>query len=170
MKRNHFLRYLLSFALSFVAIAMMAKSKNNPAQVDSLYNQLQREEVTITINRVISASFPSTQQFNPEGTLTFDMTKTVANLPYFGVMQNAPFSMSGGGIDFDTKPKDIQMKKKKDRVELAFEALNDGELFQIRINMYPNHRTYMQIYSTQRELNTYDGYFEFDVKKAESEK
>ena len=170
MKRNHFLRYLLSFALSFVAIFAMAKSKNDIAQVDTLYNQLQREGVTITINRVISSSVFNTAQFDPQGTLTFESTKTVADLPYFGVMTNAPFSMDGGGIDFDTTPKDIDMEIKKDRVELAFEALNGSELFQVRINMYPNHRVYMQIYSTDRELNTYDGYFELGVKKPASEK
>ncbi len=81
-------------------------------------------------------------------------------LPYFGVRHSGgSYGSDQGGIKYEGIAKNIKTSEQpeKDRIEITFEALKDGESLDFRVTLYPNNNVRTYVISSQRTTISYEG-------------
>ncbi|MDY7394111.1 DUF4251 domain-containing protein [Aureibaculum sp. 2210JD6-5] len=81
-------------------------------------------------------------------------------LPYYGERHsNVGYGNDDGGIEFKGKVKDYNVvwDDKKQNYHITFKARGNNELFDVRIVLYPNLKSYVTLSSPSRTNITYVG-------------
>ncbi|MBJ2174494.1 DUF4251 domain-containing protein [Aureibaculum sp. A20] len=81
-------------------------------------------------------------------------------LPYYGERQsNVGYGSNNGGIEFEglIKSYDSEWNAKKQYYTISFKAKSNNEWFDVRMNLYPNLKSYVTLNSASRTGITYIG-------------
>ncbi|MGL4292469.1 MAG: DUF4251 domain-containing protein [Bacteroidales bacterium] len=151
----------LCFSVILVLLqAFPLSAKDKKEMVDSLYTRLSEDSFRIEVNRASTASVPNTMRFNPTGFIEKNDSLVKGQLPFYGKAYSAPY---GGqdGIFFDDKVREIELKKKKGRVEMRLEVAGKSDQYRFLISFFVGGNVQIQMNSNQREASTYSGTYVF---------
>ena len=87
--------------------------------------------------------------------------KAKANLPYYGQRDTyTDYAHSRDWIEFDTDATDYELQQDSDsRVyDLDLNAKRRSETFQFNLRVFPNRRTIVTVFSSQRDIIRYEGF------------
>jgi hypothetical protein len=104
-------------------------------------------------------------QINLQGsqnTFKFENDTVSANLPYYGERQmGGGYNSDGGGIDFETTPKELTLTKDDDKdyylMEFNVRDKDSNENYDVSLTLYPSLNAIIDIWSSQRNTIQYNG-------------
>lgn len=149
------------FAILFMLFAIAPLfGQSKEVGLDSLYQRLQNENYRIDINRVMSATIPNTERFNPSGFVEVKDSVGKGELPFFGKAYQIGYG-DRSGISFDGPIEKMKIEKKKKRVEVRFDVKSGAENYRLFIQFYPGGNASIRLTSNQREGSSYEGSYKF---------
>ena len=114
----------------------------------------------VEIDRVYPQNGLDVSRFNPIGKITVADTTAQGHLPFFGRAYSLPYS-EGGGIEFDNKMKNpeikITKKRKKQSIVFSFSIPGNYDVFQISIEAMSNGKCSVYLHSNNRASISYTG-------------
>lgn len=168
----------------FICAALMAfsscksaGSKVTTAQIQTLENLVASKRFKIESNWAYPQSTAATMQVLNSGILPPGNTAGSINLignynfltisgdsissylPYYGERQmNAGYTNNDGAIQLKGLIKDYSVQKsKKQSITITCEARSDQEVYNVRIRIFPNLRSYITILGASRTSISYSG-------------
>lgn len=158
MSRQFVLLFVFSLIFGMSGSSVFGKEKENV--LDSLYNRAKSEAYRIEVTRVMSASVPNTDRFNPSGFIVVDDSLVQTQLPFFGKAYSSRYG-EDAGIDIDGTAENIKIERKKKQVDIRFDIRNKNERYQFFIQLFPGGNASMRLNSNQREAISYYGTYKF---------
>jgi hypothetical protein len=131
--------------------------------------QWARPLVTNSLNQLADAGLfrpgDNASQINLQGnqnTFKFENDTVSANLPYYGERQmGGGYNSDGGGIDFETTPKELTLTKDDDKdyylMEFNVRDKDSNENYDVSLTLYPSLNAIIDIWSSQRNTIQYNG-------------
>jgi len=131
--------------------------------------QWARPLVTNSLNQLADAGLfrpgDNASQINLQGnqnTFKFENDTVSANLPYYGERQmGGGYNSDGGGIDFETTPKELTLTKDDDKdyylMEFNVRDKDSNENYDVSLTLYPSLNAIINIWSSQRNTIQYNG-------------
>lgn len=175
------MKKLFPLLLFSILIGLGCKSKSttiDPEQVNALAKSLESNELKIEFDFALPLVTNSIAQLGnaqlfPYGsnasrislngsnaTMRIAKDSVEAHLPYFGERQivTTP-NPSNAGIQFNGPANDLKVNQNLDKgmVLVTFDINNSTENFQIDLELFPNKRAMLHIFSTHRRRISYQG-------------
>ncbi|PZD79202.1 DUF4251 domain-containing protein [Mesonia sp. K7] len=175
------LKYLYLVILGCVLSSCGTPKDINPADVAQIKDWLKQNEYHIKLTHANPQVTNAMQQVANSGVLALGNTANsislmgstsyvemtndsiIGYLPYYGERQVVN-NLNSGGIEFNGIPKNYQVtfneKKQTHQITFDIDQVESNENYQIRMEIFPNKKVYLNINSTQRRGISYDGYIQ----------
>ncbi|MEG2181250.1 MAG: DUF4251 domain-containing protein [Bacteroidales bacterium] len=158
MSRQFVLLFVFSLIFGMSEFSVFGKEKGD--LLDSLYNQAKSEAYRIEVTRVMSASVPNTDRFNPSGFMEVNDSLVQARLPFFGKAYSSRYG-EDAGINIEGTAENMKIERKKKQVDIRFDIRDKNERYQVFIQLFPGGNASVRLNSNQREAISYYGTYKF---------
>lgn len=165
--------FLLFFSWTLSLIAKEEKiSKEKEAKAfQEIQALIDSRHFQVEIDHVHPQNGFDVSRFNPRGKITITNSTAQGYLPFFGRAYSLPHSQ-GGGIEFDNKIKEIEIKtvkkRKKQFVMFNFSVQGNYDVFQISIEAMSNGSCFVSVHSNNRAQISYTGTISSILKQEEN--
>lgn len=138
-------------------------TKTTPETINKVTQKIETKNFDIKMNRAIPLRM-RTVNLTSSYNLKIVGDSAFAYLPYYGVVQSAPYGSSEGGIKFAEPMTDFSYNKdlKKHKHELFFKVKSGSSTYQVRVEIYENGSSSANISSYERDAITFYGDMDLD--------
>ena len=155
----------MAFIASMHVVNAQTKAEKKEAKEEKAQNEYETVQALINSNEYIfEADWAMTQKGrrvsligNPNY-LKINNKDAKAQLPYFGVVQNASYG-GNAGIEFESELTEYKIKNndKKKKIVITSKAKNKSEQFELTLTIYHSGSASLYVSSISRNGITYDG-------------
>ena len=162
---------MLTFViLSLTNVIAQQKSKKQLKEEAKLEKQKQTKLLVdskefVFVARTAMPQRGRTIQLTTNYTLEFHPDVIKCDLPFFGRAFSGVGYGGGGGMQFEGKPLDLNIEKKKKSYDIAFKVKGDNDSYSLMLSVYFDGSAYLSISSNNRSTISYNGDIEALPKK-----
>jgi len=161
---------LTFFVFSLTNAIAQEKSKKQLKEEAKLEKQKQTKlfvdsKEFVFVARTAMPQGGRTIQLTTNNTLEFHPDVIKCDLPFFGRAFSGVGYGGGGGMQFEGKPLDLNIEKKKKSYDIAFKVKGDTDSYSLMLSVYFDGNSYLSIRSNNRSNISYNGNIEALQKK-----
>lgn len=151
-------RIFYSVLVVLLYLSSCSTTKNTIETVQQITQKVESKDFTIKVNYALPMRMKQIA-LTSDYDLKIKNDSAFAYLPYYGVAHVAPMNPSEGGIKFNEKLTDynIRQNKKKDGWEINFKVINNEYHYQIYLNIFNTGSSTITINSYERDAITFYG-------------
>ncbi len=151
-------RIFYSVLVVLLYLSSCSTTKNTIETVQQITQKVESKDFTIKVNYALPMRMKQIALTSGYD-LKIKNDSAFAFLPYYGVAHVAPMNPSEGGIKFNEKLTDynIRQNKKKDGWEINFKVINNEHHYQIYLNIFNTGSSTITINSYERDAITFYG-------------
>ncbi len=154
------MKAIISYSVLVVLLYLSSCSttKNTIETVQQITQKVESKDFTIKVNYALPMRMKQIA-LTSDYDLKIKNDSAFAFLPYYGVAHVAPMNPSEGGIKFNEKLTDynIRQNKKKDGWDISFKVKTRENNYQIYLNIFNTGNSTITINSYERDAITFYG-------------